>query len=80
MMNYYNNPWQQRLQQMEQQYPQYSMPQTQGLRYNVIPVTNEQEALAAIVDTTGNPTFFYNKAKKEIYVKQVMFLLTPDTI
>ena len=37
----------------------------------VIPVSAKEEATATPVDVvTGQPTFFYNKAKNEFYVKQ----------
>lgn len=69
MVNYYNayTP-QQRLYEAQQQYQQYSQPIQQG--YRVIPVSNEQEANATQVDLSGNPIFFYNKGKNEVYIKQ----------
>ena len=70
MMNYtYFNPMvspQQRLAQLEQQYPQFSQP----IGFKVVPVANIEEANASQVDLNGNPVFFYNKGKNEIYVKQ----------
>jgi hypothetical protein len=70
MMNYsYYNPMlspQQRLAQMEAQYPQFS----QQIGFKVIPVANIEEANASQVDLNGNPVFFYNKGKNEIYLKQ----------
>ena len=37
----------------------------------VIPVSNKEEATATPVDlVNGTPTFFYNKGKNEIYIKQ----------
>lgn len=37
----------------------------------VIPVSNKEEAVATPVDlVNGTPTFFYNKGKNEIYIKQ----------
>lgn len=56
----------QRLMQMEQQYPQFSQP----IGFKVVPVANIEEANASQVDLNGNPVFFYNKGKNEIYVKQ----------
>ena len=70
MMNYgYFNPMmspQQRLTQLEQQYPQFSQP----IGFKVVPVANVEEANASQIDLNGNPVFFYNKGKNEIYVKQ----------
>ena len=70
MMNYgYFNPMmspQQRLTQLEQQYPQFSQP----VGFKVVPVANIEEANASQVDLNGNPVFFYNKGKNEIYIKQ----------
>lgn len=81
MMNYgmgnpYNNPMfnaQQRLNQLEQQYPQYAqtpIPQTKQQTLTIIPVTNKEEATAFMVDTFGTPTFFYNAGANEIYLKR----------
>lgn len=72
VMNYgYNyNPMmtaQQRLNQMESQYPQFS----QQPVMKVIPVTNIEEANATQVDIQGTPTFFYNQSKNEVYMKRV---------
>lgn len=74
MFNTYNPYYtpQQRLQQMEQQYANYTQsqmqPQPQGFR--VIPVANIEEANATPVDTIGDtPSFFFNRAKNEIYLK-----------
>lgn len=63
------NPYmtaQQRLYQMEQQYPQLSQPQS----LTILPVTNIDEANAYRVDLNGTPTFFYNAGKNEIYLKR----------
>lgn len=70
---YYPNPYQERLSYMEQQaYPQaplYQQPQSYQLK--MIPVSNIEEANATPVDTlNGFPSFFYNKAQNEIYLKQ----------
>lgn len=81
MMNYgmgnpYNNPMfnaQQRLNQLEQQYPQYaqtSIQQTKQPTLTIIPVTNKEEATAFLVDAFGAPTFFYNAGANEIYLKR----------
>lgn len=81
MMNYgmgnpYNNPMfnaQQRLNQLEQQYPQYAqtpIPQTKQQTLTIIPVTNKEEATAFMVDTFGTPIFFYNAGANEIYLKR----------
>lgn len=70
MMNYgYFNPMitpQQRLSQLEQQYPQFG----QQVGFKVLPVTNIEEANASQIDLNGNPVFFYNKGKNEVYIKQ----------
>jgi hypothetical protein len=70
MMNYsYFNPMmtpQQRAIQMEQQLAQYNQP----VGFKVVPVTNIEEANASQVDLNGNPVFFFNKGKNEIYLKQ----------
>ncbi len=71
--NMYHNPYQERLANMEQQaYPQvqsYQPAQTYQLK--MIPVSNIEEANATPVDTlNGFPSFFYNKAQNEIYMKQ----------
>lgn len=70
--NMYQSPYD-RLANMEQQaYPQapnYQQPQTYQLK--MIPVSNIEEANATPVDTlNGFPSFFYNKAQNEIYLKQ----------
>ena len=76
MMNYPNysfnqyNPMftaQQRLNQMEAQYPQY----TQPAGFKTLQVSNIDEANATPADMTGNPIFFFNKAKGEVYLKQL---------
>lgn len=80
MMNYgMGNPYnpmltaQQRLAQMEQQYPQYAqmpIPQQPKQTLMTIPVTSPDEAKAFMVDTNGTPTFFYNAGANEIYLKR----------
>lgn len=71
MMNYGYYP-QQRLNQLEQQYPQYAqqMPQVQPQGYRTTLVSNIDEANASQVTTDGQPAFYYNKGKGEIYLKQ----------
>lgn len=73
------NPYmtaQQRLYQMEQQYPQLAQPQPvqpNSATVNnlvTIPVTNMEEANAFRVDLNGTPTFFYNAGKNEVYLKR----------
>lgn len=69
------NPYmtaQQRLYQMEQQYPQFANNSNSATVNNssVIPVTNIDEANAFRVDPTGIPTFFYNAGKNEVYLKR----------
>lgn len=84
MMNFtggynYNqyNPYltpQQRLNQLETQYPQFSQntPQQQPTTgFKTIPVSNADEANATQADLSGNPIFFFNRAKGEIYLKQL---------
>lgn len=75
--NYQFNPYLQRLNQMEQQFPQYAqtpITQTpnlqQGASFATIPVTNREEANAFRVDMAGAPTFFYNANKNEVYMKR----------
>lgn len=73
--NPYMTP-QQRLYQMEQQYPQLAQPQpvqSNSATVNnlvTIPVTNMEEANAFRVDLNGTPTFFYNAGKNEVYLKR----------
>lgn len=66
---------QQRLFQMEQQYPQLAQPSIQPNSNTInslttIPVTNIEEANAFRVDLNGTPTFFYNAGKGEVYLKR----------
>lgn len=80
MQNYnlgggYPNPYLQRLNQLEQQYPQFA-PQPQQVQmqqphFRVLPVTNMDEANATQVAIDGTPTFFYNASKNEIYLKRI---------
>lgn len=73
----YINPYmsaQQRLNFMEQQYPNLAQPQMQQTPVNTnlvtIPVSNIDEANAFRVDLNGTPTFFYNAGKNEVYFKR----------
>lgn len=58
---------QQRINQLEAQYAQYSQPQG---KLNALPVGNIEEARAYIVDMQGTPTLFYNASKNEVYLKR----------
>ena len=76
----YNSPYvdpQLQLNQLASRYPQYfnqqnynqpSQPHQNNGR--VVFVTNIEEAKATPADMLGNPLFFYNKSKNEIYIKQ----------
>lgn len=68
MMNYGYYP--QRLNQLEQQYTQYAQPQVQPQGFRTMLVSNIEEANASQVSTDGQPAFYYNKGKNEIYLKQ----------
>lgn len=89
MMNYgfpgYYQPMlnaQQRIEQFNQQYPQFTpqqpvqqqAPQVQQTpqvqNFPAISVATIEEAKAYIVDINGTPTFFYNAGKNEIYLKK----------
>lgn len=76
----YNSPYidpQLQLNQLASRYPQYfnqsgynqPTPQYQN-NGKVVFVTNIEEAKATPADMMGNPLFFYNKSKNEIYIKQ----------
>lgn len=76
---YYQNPYYQMtpfVQAMQQNYtPQQQSISTQPPilqpMSKVVPVSNKDEANAYQVDLIyGQPTFFYNKSKNEIYVKK----------
>lgn len=58
---------QQRFNQLEAQYAQYTQPQG---KLNALPVGNIEEARAYIVDMQGTPTLFYNASKNEVYLKK----------
>lgn len=77
---------QQRLQMMEAQYPQYANPGPQGYGQPVSypnqtaqpqvmikgrPVSNEEEANAAMIDYDGSLFIFPDKAHGKIYTKQL---------
>lgn len=62
---------QQRITQMEQQYFPPAIQQSIQQGFKIIPVANIEEANATPVDTLNDiPSFFFNRAKKEIYLKQ----------
>lgn len=73
-MGYVNpyNGYQQRLNQMENQYSHYAqqIPSVLQQGYRTMLVSNVEEANASQISTDGQPTFFYNKGKAEIYLKQ----------
>ena len=66
----YNNPMlqtQQRLNYLEQQYPQFSpQPILKGR-----PVSSFDEAKAAMIDLDGTPHYFIDNANGAIYIKQI---------
>lgn len=69
------NP-QQRIEQLVTQHPQYfnqNVQQAVGSQsgWRILPVSNIDEANATPVDLSGNPLFFFNRATKEIYMKQL---------
>lgn len=69
------NP-QQRIEQLVNQHPQYfnqNVQQAVGSQngWRILPVSNIEEANATPVDLSGNPLFFFNRATKEIYMKQL---------
>lgn len=73
--NYLTSP-QQRIEQLVNQHPQYFNQNTQQAfnaqtGWKIIPVSNIDEANATSADLQGNPTFFFNRATKEIYMKQL---------
>ena len=62
---------QQRINNYEPQYPQYTQqPQQSKMQFNVIPVSNIDEANAYIVDISGTPMFFYNAKENQVYMKR----------
>lgn len=70
----YVNPYLQRLQNMEQQYPQqqqFQQPQVQANFFRTLLVSNVEEANATQVAFDGTPTFFYNASKGEVYLKKI---------
>lgn len=69
------NP-QQRIEQLVNQYPQYFNQNVQQAMntqsgWRIIQVSNIDEANATPADLSGIPIFFFNKATKEIYMKQL---------
>lgn len=61
--SYYSNA-------LQHQYQQPQQATAQNVN-TVIPVSNKEEAIATPVDLiNGTPTFFHNKGKNEIYIKQ----------
>ena len=61
--SYYSNA-------LQHQYQQPQQAASQNIN-TVIPVSNKEEAVATPVDlVNGTPTFFHNKGKNEIYIKQ----------
>lgn len=69
------NP-QQRVEQLVNQYPQYFNQNVQQAvntqtGWRILQVSNIDEANATPADLLGNPLFFFNKATKEIYMKQL---------
>lgn len=78
MMNPYPNHF---VQAMQQNYGQPQQQQQittqppimtpQNNANKIIPVSNKEEATASPVDlVNGTPSFFYNKEKNEVYIKQ----------
>lgn len=51
------------------QQQRFQQPQQQT--FSIIPVTSEQEATAFRVDMFGTPTFFFNSATNEVYLKRI---------
>lgn len=79
---YYTSPAmqtaQQRLQMMEAQYPQfanpnpsYPQPQQPQSQIKGRPVSNEEEANAAMIDFDGSLFVFHDRAHGKIYTKQL---------
>lgn len=76
----FNTPYvdpQMQLNQLASRYPQYfnqpnyNVPQQPYVNNGrVVFVTNIEEAKATPADMLGNPIFFYNKSKNEVYIKQ----------
>lgn len=73
MQQNYGNPIQPQVQPQQQQQTISTQPpilqQQTGIK--IIPVSNREEATGTPIDlVNGTPTFFYNKSKNEIYLKQ----------
>lgn len=69
------NP-QQRVEQLVSQYPQYFNQNVQQAvnsqnGWRILPVSNLDEANATPADLSGNPVFFFNRASREVYMKQL---------
>lgn len=69
-------PQQQRLAELEQQYPQYSQPQPRQpvMSQNFIKcraVTSIDEAKASMIDLDGSINVFVDTGNKQIYTKQI---------
>lgn len=67
---------QQRLQQMEQQYPQFAQPNNMQMQVNspyikCRAVTSYDEAKAALIDLDGSLHVFVDAANRKIYTKQI---------
>lgn len=72
----YNNPMamtQQRLNMMEQQYPQFQQnpPQQMSSALKGRPVSSIEEARASMIDLDGSVHYFIDKANSCIYTKQI---------
>lgn len=69
MFNYPNNGYNNTNNWLNNQpYNNFIQPQTNPLNVNF--VSNVAEAVATKPDVNGRPTFFYNKADEEFYIKQ----------
>lgn len=70
MQQTYGQPQQQQNQQQITTQPPILQPQN-NLNSRIIPVSNREEATGTPIDlVNGVPTFFYNKGKNEVYLKQ----------
>lgn len=56
---------------LQQSYVNQLQQQNSQNPIKVILVSNEDEAKATPADSSGNPTFFYNKSMNKIYLKQI---------
>lgn len=68
-------PQQQRLAELEQQYPQYSQPQPRPVMNQTFikcrAVTSIDEAKASMIDLDGSINVFVDTGNKQIYTKQI---------